>query len=111
MKNKKFRQIVSTKLFKIPARNNQRIYIWENTHKLLWSKNVLGIKTGVTTTAGPCLATYVYKDGYDLIIILLCCKSMEARWIETNKLSAWCISRLNKIKRFQLQQPANYISN
>lgn len=61
MKNKKFQEIVGTKFYKVPLRsdyiNNDKIYVWENTHKLLWSKGVCGIKTGITTSAGPCLAT------------------------------------------------------
>jgi D-alanyl-D-alanine carboxypeptidase len=104
MKNKKFRQIVGSKFYKVPFRSeyqkNSRPYAWENTHKLLWSKGVSGIKTGITTSAGPCLATYLNKDGYDLIIVLLCCKSPEARWVETNKLANWSITRLKKIKKF-----------
>lgn len=112
MKNQKFRQIVSTKFYKVPKSaggtlqdghtlRNQKSYGWENTQKLLWSKGVNGIKTGITTTAGPCLATSISKDDYDLIIILLNCKSVEARWIETNKLANWCIARMKRLKNFQ----------
>jgi D-alanyl-D-alanine carboxypeptidase len=110
MKNQKFRQIVSTKYYKVlkiqdgGAIRNSRSYYWENTQKLLWSKGVNGIKTGITTSAGPCLATHLCKDGYDLIIVLLNCKSTEARWIETNKLANWSIARMNKIKAFQSNQ-------
>lgn len=110
MKNKKFRQIVSTKLYKTVYREDypdQKIYVWENTHKLLWSKGVTGIKTGITTSAGPCLATALTREGYDLIIILLCCKSLDARWVETNKLANWSITRLKKIKKFQTTLPPN----
>ena len=67
---------------------------------MLYQKGVTGIKTGVTTTAGPCLATSLSKDGYDLVIVLLCCKSMEARFIETSKLAKWTIGRLKKIEKF-----------
>lgn len=67
MKNKKFKTIVGTKHYRAPIReeykNNKKRYFWENTHKLLWSKGVTGIKTGVTTSAGPCLATSLHKDG------------------------------------------------
>lgn len=108
MKNIKFRQIVGTKFYKSAYRPDipdQRIYTWENTHKLLhWPKGgVTGIKTGITTSAGPCLATSLSREGgYDIIIVLLCCKSLEARWVETNKLAHWSINRLKKIKKFQL---------
>ena len=56
-----------------------------------------GIKTGWTTTAGPCLATYVIRGGWELIVVLLGCKSLEARWSETNKLVNWTVLRMNKI--------------
>jgi len=59
------------------------------------------VKTGITTTAGPCLATSISRDGYDLMVVLLCCKSQDARWIETNKLTNWSIARMNKMKNFQ----------
>lgn len=36
----------------------QKDYSWLNTNKLL-SKGFIGIKTGVTYPAGPCLATYL----------------------------------------------------
>ena len=31
-------------------------YIWENTNKLLWRGGYTGLKTGITQSAGPCLA-------------------------------------------------------
>jgi D-alanyl-D-alanine carboxypeptidase len=40
------------------------------------------------------------RDDYDLIIILLGCKSLEARWIETNKLANWAVTRMKKINKF-----------
>lgn len=41
-----------------------------------------GIKTGVTPSAGPCLAASVSG----IIIILLGCKSMEHRWEECREI-------------------------
>lgn len=103
MKNSRFKQVVGTKFYKVPHRPdiiNNKNYAWENTHKLLWSKGVHGIKTGITTSAGPCLATSLVRDDYDLIIILLGCKSLEARWVETNKLAQWAVTRMKKIHKF-----------
>jgi D-alanyl-D-alanine carboxypeptidase (penicillin-binding protein 5/6) len=68
---------------------------------MLWQKGVSGIKTGVTSTAGPCLITSIKNEGCDLIIVLLGCKSMEARWLETNKLANWTVSRLKKIEKYK----------
>lgn len=62
---------------------------WENTNKLLLKKEWYGIKTGITDSAGPCLATCVmYFDKFSnkcrrYVIVTLSCKSMEARWDES----------------------------
>lgn len=36
----------------------KREYTWKNTNKMLDQKGFLGIKTGITDTAGPCLSSY-----------------------------------------------------
>ena len=59
-----------------------------------------GIKTGITQSAGPCLATSLNLEGYNLVVVILNSKSMETRWIETMKLANWSISRLKKMKKF-----------
>ena len=57
------------------------------------------IKTGITNAAGPCLATAVELDpAASLIIVLLSCKDMDCRWLETHKLAKWATDRLLKIK-------------
>lgn len=84
-----FMQIVTTKEFSCVCSRTLKTYKWTNTHKLLeegWS----GIKTGVTPAAGPCLSSF-YKDSkgklpVSLIIILLNCSSMDARYTETKLL-------------------------
>lgn len=53
-----------------------------------------GVKTGVTETAGPCLATsFKYLKHTDqprrLVCVLLNCKSMDERWVETKSLINW----------------------
>ena len=58
---------------------------WENTNKLL-NKGYKGVKTGITNEAGYCLSSYFSKDNFNLIIVMLGCKTSEARWIETLKL-------------------------
>lgn len=54
-----FSQIVSTASFSTWISNEgvKKEVIWENTNKLLRRKGFVGVKTGVTVTAGPCLAT------------------------------------------------------
>ncbi len=61
---------------------------YENTNKLL-EDGFDGIKTGITDTAGPCLAAS-YKD---FIIVVLHSKSMNERWMEVKKLVKWMIRK------------------
>ena len=55
-----------------------------------------GIKTGVTPTAGPCLAVcFKSRCGvYDFVIVVMNCKSREARFIEIPKLVRWAMNRI-----------------
>lgn len=60
MKNGLFRQVVSTKTYKCVVgakQGRKRFNVWENTNKLLRREGFVGIKTGITITAGPCLAS------------------------------------------------------
>lgn len=65
-----------------------RTYRWENTNFLL-REGFTGIKTGITPTAGPCLAAQINKDGQKIVIVFLDSKSMESRWFEAPKLVEW----------------------
>ena len=48
---------------------------------MIGQKGVIAIKTGVTNSAGPCLATAVELDPTaQLVIVLLGCKDMDCRW-------------------------------
>ena len=62
---------------------------WINTNKLLGEEGFYGIKTGITSIAGPCLASWYKKDGKNIIIILLNCATVDLRWKETKELAAW----------------------
>jgi D-alanyl-D-alanine carboxypeptidase len=65
-------------------------------------KGVTPVKTGITNAAGPCLATAVELDpAASIIIVLLCSKDMDCRWLETQKLAKWATDRLVKIRRFK----------
>ncbi len=51
---------MSTKKYSCWISDNEgvrREIVWENTNKLLRRPNFIGVKTGVTVSAGPCLAT------------------------------------------------------
>lgn len=54
-----------------------------------------GIKTGITPSAGPCLAASVAMTlsgkEYEFLVILLQSESMEARWTEVRRLVDWAV--------------------
>nr|WP_308312544.1 serine hydrolase [Streptomyces sp. ISL-11] len=54
------------------AVNVNRLYTWYNTNKLLGSySGVIGIKTGTTSAAGPCLVFAAKRSGRTVIGVLL----------------------------------------
>jgi len=99
MKDPKFRQIVSCKIYKAKGMTRDgedKFFKWINTNRLL-EKGYNGVKTGVTQCAGPCLVTSLQKPNVYLIFVLLNSKSMESRWGEIKKLKKWVFGRLFKI--------------
>jgi D-alanyl-D-alanine carboxypeptidase len=69
MKNPSFAKVVKTKRYKCHSHQGEDFkvnntgeefkpnhYIWENTNRMLWRGGYDGLKTGITPTAGPCLA-------------------------------------------------------
>lgn len=91
MKNELFRQIVVQQKYSCLIEQideTERQAAWENTNKLLpegWD----GVKTGITTAAGPCFSGFVKIEGKNYIVVVLSCESMEARWGECNRLVNW----------------------
>ena len=59
---------------------------WANTNKLLELDHCLGIKTGITPAAGPCMSAYFSDGGFDAIIVILNTKSKNSRFQEVKKL-------------------------
>ena len=53
-----------------------------NTNLLLESEGFIGMKTGITPTAGPCLTVAYSKDGIEIVLTLLNSKNLEYRWEE-----------------------------
>lgn len=102
MKIERFREVVSSKshVVKKNTNGNRKTYKWYNTHLMLGQRGINGIKTGITPTAGPCLATSICYEGVELIVIILCTKNMDIRWSETWKLANWAIQRLKTIDKF-----------
>jgi D-alanyl-D-alanine carboxypeptidase (penicillin-binding protein 5/6) len=46
----------------------------------------VGLKTGVTKSAGPCLSSIWNKDGIDITIIVLKCKNIDDRFSDSLKI-------------------------
>ncbi len=97
--------VVNTKDYVVPSRIKKgHKYAWKNTNFLLWQQDSMGtfagIKTGVTPTAGPCLAAcFKSRCGlYDFVIVVMNCKTREARFVEIPKLCRWAITRISKVK-------------
>lgn len=63
---------------------------WTNTNRML-EKGWQGVKTGVTTPAGPCLCAL---SCHGLIITILCSRTMDRRWSEVAALAKWAHSKL-----------------
>jgi D-alanyl-D-alanine carboxypeptidase len=76
---------------------------WENTHKLLQTRpqEYMGIKTGVTTTAGPCLSSLVAVEDRQFIIIVLACAKIGLRFKETEILKRWLFKHEGLNKRMK----------
>lgn len=86
MKNSIFRKIVATKVHHchaITKFNEVRDIVWYNTNKLLALEECIGVKTGITTTAGPCLASYFQKNGRKIVIVIFKTQNIEDRFRET----------------------------
>jgi D-alanyl-D-alanine carboxypeptidase len=75
MKDRIFMEVVATEVyrFKVNHINSRFRYNkeWYNTNKLLRRPGFLGIKTGITVTAGPCLATaYQFRSKVYITVLL-----------------------------------------
>lgn len=69
-----------------------------NTHELIRKhpEDYLGIKTGFTYTAGPCLASCVRIDGLEYIIVVLGCETASMRFRDTETLRKWTRGQLEE---------------
>ena len=56
---------------------------WRNTNKLLDIKECLGIKTGITSTAGPCLSSFFQLKDKKIVIVLFKTEGKEDRFKES----------------------------
>lgn len=83
MKNETFRDIVSKKSVNISFSTRNYVRHITNKNKLLFNlEGCTGIKTGYTKKAGRCLVSSVYKNGMELICVVLNCPPMFERSTE-----------------------------
>jgi D-alanyl-D-alanine carboxypeptidase len=96
-------KIVSTKIYfseiiddevlvPIISQGFSKEIFWENTNKMLY-KGYVGVKTGITNKAGPCVVEHYRDDKRNLILVLLNCKSVDERWVDAAKLVDWVKAR------------------
>ncbi|MFI1797549.1 D-alanyl-D-alanine carboxypeptidase family protein [Streptomyces sp. NPDC020379] len=72
LRNRIFRQVTGSLNTQQKATNVNRLYTWYNTNKLLGSyKDVVGIKTGTTSAAGPCLVFAAQRRGRAVVGVIL----------------------------------------
>ena len=85
--SKSFRTVVATTKTRQKATNG-RTYTWYNTNKLLGSyKGTLGVKTGTSTPAGPCLVFAANRNGRTVIGVLL--NDRANRFTDAAKVLNW----------------------
>jgi D-alanyl-D-alanine carboxypeptidase (penicillin-binding protein 5/6) len=83
LQNETFCRIVSTQSYAgtvINMEGTTKEFVWKNTHRLLPKSEYLGIKTGLTTTAGACLASHIKLGTRDFIMVVLGCKQVDRRF-------------------------------
>ncbi len=72
MKNKTFREMVSTPKASIPMKNGEGTRVLINHNRLLRSyEGAVGVKTGFTKKSGRCLVSAAERDGVMLIAVTL----------------------------------------
>ena len=103
MKNPKFKSVVSQQTLEVGSLTRSL-----NDAFLLFQQDLLkegysGIKTGITPTAGPCLAASVNHSGYNVCVVILSSCSMDSRWYEVPKLVAWGVKKIIRIQTSKLR--------
>ena len=81
IKNKTFNAIVKKEKYSFKAINTQRIYTAYTSNKLLAKeKYLIGVKTGYTSKAGPCLIARAKDGKKDILLVML---NSQNRWENT----------------------------
>jgi D-alanyl-D-alanine carboxypeptidase len=93
-----FRTVIKTKKYSfwMEHKGAKHEVVWENTNKLLRRPHFIGGKTGVTVTAGPCLASCYELGDKILIVVLLKTSKLSRRFKDTRFLIGLALRRLDK---------------
>ena len=90
LKNDLFRSIARTKEYTVSIERDRKPFEinWVNTNKLLAEdENCLGLKTGVTPQAKPCLATYWSFKNSEYLVVVIGCSDKAQRNKESRELA------------------------
>jgi D-alanyl-D-alanine carboxypeptidase len=91
-----FREVIKCRQYKCFTENagQKREVVWENTNKLLRRPGFEGVKTGVTTTAGPCLASLYTVNNRCFVVVVLRTSKLSRRFKETRWILSMCLKKL-----------------
>ncbi|MDX9813444.1 MAG: serine hydrolase [Sulfurimonas sp.] len=83
IKNKTFNSIVNLKSYSFYTQDSGKKYTVATSNKLMKEhKYIVGVKTGYTNAAGPCLIARAKKDGKDILLVML---NAGNRWANAQK--------------------------
>ena len=83
LKNKKFRDIVSTQAKQVHYERPGKNLYCENTNELLYTyPGCIGVKTGYTRAAQGCLTAAATRDNKTLIVVVMHSKDFDTRFSE-----------------------------
>lgn len=83
LKNSVFKEIVSSKIYKLETNEFRKGRVFINKNKLLSSlEGCIGVKTGYTSKAGRCLVSACERDGMQVVCVVLNCRPMFEESLE-----------------------------
>jgi D-alanyl-D-alanine carboxypeptidase len=87
LRNPLFREIVKTRVRKVPNPNAEWDYVWTNKNKMLHLyEGADGVKTGYTKKAGRCLVSSATRGGQQLAVVTL---NDGDDWADHRRLLDW----------------------
>ncbi|GAA3371487.1 serine hydrolase [Streptomyces antimycoticus] len=95
---------VSTEQEAPAANGHTRYYSWDNTNQLLGSyQGAIGVKTGTTTPAGPCLVFAAKRGDKEVVGVVL---NDADRYPDAKKMLDWTYDTTTEVKWRQLPKGA-----